>query len=66
MRMVVDLANLDGSTWVNLTGTSGHPGSAHYDDQLDDWAAGRTFPWPFTAAATDDASVDRVTLRPRT
>jgi penicillin amidase len=64
MRMVVDLADLDASTWVNLTGTSGHPASPHYDDQLDDWAAGRTFPWPFTADATEDASTDRLTLRP--
>ena len=64
MRMVVDLADLDASTWVNLTGTSGHPGSPHYDDQLDDWAEGRTFPWPFTAGATQDASADRLTLRP--
>ena len=64
MRMVVDLADLDRSTWVNLTGTSGHPASPHYADQFDDWAAGRTFAWPFTPAAVDDAAVDRLTLRP--
>ncbi len=64
MRMVVDLADLDASTWVNLTGVSGHPASPHYADQLDDWAAGRTFPWPFSAGAVEDAAADTLTLRP--
>ena len=51
MRMVVDLADLDSSTWVNLTGTSGHPVSSHYDDQLDAWVDGKYFAWPYSAAA---------------
>ncbi|GMA86309.1 hypothetical protein GCM10025868_15590 [Angustibacter aerolatus] len=33
MRMVVDVGRFDDSTWVNLTGASGHPFDAHYDDQ---------------------------------
>ena len=64
MRMVVDLGDLDSSTWVNFTGSSGHPGSSHYADQLDAWAHGRTFPWPFSAAATSADAADRLTLRP--
>ena len=64
MRMVVDLADLDSSTWVDLTGTSGHPASPHYSDQLAAWAAGRQFPWPFTAAATQADAVSRLTLQP--
>jgi penicillin amidase len=64
MRMVVDLADLNSSTWVNLTGTSGHPASNHYADQLDAWANGRTFPWPFTAAATGADAAERLTLQP--
>jgi len=64
MRMVVDLGDLDSSTWVNLTGSSGHPASGHYSDQLSAWAAGRTFPWPFSSAATEADAVDRLTLRP--
>lgn len=51
MRMVVDLADLDSSTWVNLTGTSGHPASSHYDDQFGAWADGKYYPWPCSAAA---------------
>ncbi len=64
MRMVVDLADLDASTWVTMTGTSGHPGSVHYTDQFDTWAAGETFPWPFSLDAVHEASVRELTLRP--
>jgi penicillin amidase len=64
MRMVVDMADLDAATWVTMTGTSGHPGSVHYTDQFAAWAAGETFPWPFTSTAVRDASVRELTLRP--
>jgi len=64
MRMVVDLGDLDASTWVNLTGTSGHPGSAHYADQLHTWATGGSYPWTFTAAATTADAQGTLTLRP--
>jgi penicillin amidase len=64
MRMVVDMGDLDASTWVTGTGTSGHPASKHYDDQLRTWASGGTFPFPFTADAVREAAVDELTLRP--
>ena len=64
MRMVVDLGDLDSSTWVTLTGASGHPASAHYADQLGAWAEGASYPWPFTAEAVDGAAADRLTLTP--
>ncbi|MCL3861254.1 penicillin acylase family protein [Actinotalea sp. K2] len=64
MRMVVDLGDLDASTWVTLTGTSGHPGSVHYTDQFGAWADGETFPWPFGQEAVADAAVREITLRP--
>ncbi|AEE47209.1 penicillin acylase family protein [Cellulomonas fimi] len=64
MRMVVDLGDLDASTWVTLTGTSGHPASVHYTDQFEEWATGRTFPWPFTRESTDADAKDRLTLVP--
>jgi penicillin amidase len=66
MRMVVDLASFDSSTWVSLTGTSGHPGSVHYADQLTSWAEGRTYPWPFSEDAVDDAAEDVLELEPST
>ncbi len=64
MRMVVDLGDLDSSTWVNLTGVSGHPASSHYADQFAAWASGETFPWPFSAAATTADADDTLTLQP--
>jgi penicillin amidase len=64
MRMVVDLSAFDRSTWVNQTGQSGHPGQANYADQLDAWADGETFPWPFTRAAVDAAAAQRMTINP--
>jgi penicillin amidase len=65
MRMVVNLGDLDGSTWVNQTGTSGHPYSAHYVDQLDAWAAGETFPWPFSRGAVEQARENELILSPQ-
>ncbi|MCB7136979.1 penicillin acylase family protein [Cellulosimicrobium marinum] len=64
MRMVVDLDDLDRSTWVTVTGTSGHPASRHYDDQLATWARGETFAWPFGVQAVADAAEDELTLVP--
>jgi penicillin G amidase len=65
MRMVVDLADLDGSTWVNQTGQSGHVHHAHYDDQVDAWIEGAQFPWPHTSDAVRESVSDALTLVPR-
>ncbi|MEE6295727.1 penicillin acylase family protein [Georgenia wangjunii] len=62
MRMVVDLADLDSSVWVSFTGNSGHPASPHYTDQLEPWARGETFPWPFTRSAVEEAQERALTL----
>ncbi|MFN8195764.1 MAG: penicillin acylase family protein [Nocardioidaceae bacterium] len=64
MRMVVSMADLDDSRWINLTGVSGHPFSAHYADQTDLWVAGRTLPWAFSADAVEAATQDTLTLVP--
>nr|WP_245852676.1 penicillin acylase family protein [Isoptericola jiangsuensis] len=64
MRMVVDMGDLDSSTWVNVTGSSGHPASSHYDDQLPVWAAGESFAWPFGRDAVAAAAEDTTTLTP--
>jgi penicillin G amidase len=64
MRMVVDLSAFDRSTWVNQTGQSGHPGQANYADQLDAWASGEMFPWPFTRPGVDRAAAQTQTLTP--
>lgn len=64
MRMVVDLADFDASTWNNLTGASGHAFHPNYVDQTADWAAGVQTPWAFTPDAVDRATVATLTLMP--
>ncbi|HZK06234.1 MAG TPA: penicillin acylase family protein [Actinomycetaceae bacterium] len=64
MRMVVDLADLDASTWVVTTGTSGHPSSGHFKDQLAAWRDGESYPWPWTEEAVTEASQHTLTLTP--
>ena len=64
MRMVVSLAGFDDSSWVNLTGVSGHAFSDNYDDQTALWAAGQSLPWAFTRDAVRSASTDTLVLRP--
>ncbi|QNE33826.1 penicillin acylase family protein [Leifsonia shinshuensis] len=64
MRMVVDLGDFDRSTWINLTGASGHAFDSHYADQARLWAVGQTRPWPFTAKAVRAAADQTLTLKP--
>jgi penicillin amidase len=41
-RYIHDPSNWSNSRWIVPLGASGHPGSAHYSDQLHLWAAART------------------------
>ncbi|MFI2642856.1 penicillin acylase family protein [Streptomyces sp. NPDC018610] len=64
MRMVVNLADLDKSKWINLTGASGHAFSAHYTDQTGMWAKGELLPWSFSASAVGKSTSDTLVLKP--
>lgn len=64
MRMVVDLGDFDASTWINLTGASGHAFHPNYTDQAPLWQHGETRDWPFTLEAVRDAASDTLNLRP--
>jgi penicillin amidase len=64
MRMVVSMADLDDSRWVNLTGVSGHPFSSHYVDQTELWVEGRTLPWYFSRERVEDNAADTLRLVP--
>ncbi|BDM66643.1 penicillin amidase [Streptomyces nigrescens] len=64
MRMVVNLADLDKSRWINLTGASGHAYEAHYYDQTDKWAKGELLSWPYSEDAVKKAGKDTLTLSP--
>ncbi len=40
-RMIADLSDPDGRLWaIEVAGASGHPGSPHYDDEIQPWLAG--------------------------
>ena len=64
MRFVLDLADFDESTWVNLTGSSGHAFHPNYTDQTSLWQRQQTRPWPYTQAAVEDALRSSLTLSP--
>ena len=64
MRQVIDLSNFDNSTWVNLTGNSGHAFNSNYSDQVDAWREGQQFPWPFSADAVNESTTSTLTLVP--
>jgi penicillin amidase len=64
MRMVVDLADLDKSRWIQLTGESGHAFQKHYLDQEPLWARGETLPWAFSEKAVKKATDDTLTMEP--
>ncbi len=63
-RIVIDLGDPDASTLVLPLGQSGQFQDAHYSDQVESWAQGRTFPFPWTDAAIERATVSRETLTP--
>jgi penicillin amidase len=62
MRMVVSLANLEDSRWVNLTGASGHAFEENYVDQTDLWVQGRTLAWPFGRREVEATTEETLTL----
>jgi penicillin amidase len=49
---------------VVVTGASAHRASAHYDDQLEAWATGESFPWPSSPEAVTAAQKDELILTP--
>ena len=64
-REILDLSDWDKSVMTNVPGESGDPRSPHYDDLLEDWRAGRYHPMPYTRAAVEAATAERIRLLPR-
>jgi penicillin amidase len=64
-RLVADLGVSPPEIWT-ITGESqsGHPGSPHWNDQLDDFVAGRYQRIPMDEAAIEVAATSRLTLEP--
>ncbi len=55
-RLVVDLADPDGSLAVLTTGQSGNPASPHWNDQSELWASGKHRECPLTRSAVEAAA----------
>ncbi|WP_327189643.1 penicillin acylase family protein [Streptomyces xinghaiensis] len=64
MRMIVNLADLDKSKWINLSGASGHAYNTHYSDQTSKWATGELLPWVFSKKSVEKATEDTLALIP--
>jgi penicillin amidase len=63
-RMIVDLADLEGSTWVNSTGQDAQLFRPHREDQIPKWAAVQDYPMTYGEAAVKAHSEARLTLAP--
>jgi penicillin amidase len=64
LRVVIDLASWDAAIATNSPGQSGDPRSRHYMDLFPLWASGQYVPLPFSPAAVDKRTEERVTIRP--
>ncbi|MEW2384669.1 penicillin acylase family protein [Micromonospora sp. NPDC047707] len=64
MRMIVDLADLDESRWIQLTGNSGHAFHPNYDDQLELWRTGRTLPMRWDRTTVEAEAARTLILQP--
>jgi penicillin amidase len=64
MRMIVDLSDLDGSRWVQMTGNSGHAYHRHYADQLELWRTGGMITWRWEKSTIESEASHTLILRP--
>jgi penicillin amidase len=64
-RLVVDLDAWPATLWaIDAQSQSGHPGSPHYADQLDEWLAGRYHPLPLDRWAAAQTAESTLVLEP--
>jgi acyl-homoserine lactone acylase PvdQ len=64
MRWVSDAADPERTLVVMPGGQSGHPGDAHYADQIGDYLANRARSFPWSDAAVEATTVSRLKLVP--
>jgi penicillin amidase len=63
--MIVDMSVSPAEMWAIDAGSeSGHPGSPHYGDQLNEWLAGHHHRVPLDRARTEAQARDRLVLTP--
>jgi penicillin amidase len=63
-REIIDVGDWDRSVMTNVPGESGDPSSRHYSDLLQDWAAGKYHPLPFSRRAVEAAKEETIVLQP--
>jgi penicillin amidase len=63
-RHILDFSDWDKSVMTNVPGESGDPSSKHYADLINDWAAGRYHPMPYTRKAVEAATAEKIQLEP--
>jgi penicillin amidase len=64
-RHIIDVGNWEAATGILIPGESGHPGSRHYRDLVDDWRRNRQWPLGWSAARGEEPGSARLLLRPR-
>ncbi|MEU4160013.1 penicillin acylase family protein [Actinoplanes sp. NPDC026670] len=63
MRMITDLADLNGSRWIQLTGASGHAFHRNYTDQVDLWRTGQDTPMLWNRPDIESAAEHTSTMK---
>lgn len=64
VRFVIDLQDPDRSVAIMAGGVSGHPGSTHYDDQIEPWSKGMMRTAPCSRTALELTARHRQLMRP--
>jgi penicillin G amidase len=63
-RQILDVGDWDASTGVHFPGQSGHPGSRHYRDLMEDWRRNRQHPLDWSPEAVQAATRTTLVLTP--
>jgi penicillin amidase len=63
-RFIADLSDWNKTLWILAPGQSGHPGSAHYADNIRSWLQGEYYPLPFDRVAVLAAAKAKFVLEP--
>jgi acyl-homoserine lactone acylase PvdQ len=64
-RLIADMSTSPPGLWaIDVQSQSGHPGSPHYGDQLDEWLGGRYHYLPLDRHASAESAISRFTLKP--
>ena len=63
-REILDTADWEKGISTTSPGQSGQPGSPHYGDLIESWAAGDYFPLAYARTAVEEVTVHRLVLKP--